>query len=250
MRRFVFRGAVCDKSWRSGRGSSGEIEIHEIRDPWLELVVVLLGERFVAPSVVERRSLVDRDRAKPRKACERSPARSPLAAGFPATRPAVARLCRLRRPPEPERPAKPSVCACRHTRGRCQFNLLRALGVAQTGAGWFDGSLAHPVRSGRDSLRCICHCPAAGDERDGAAAPALAASAAGHSARLRAANRRESHGRKPAHHVSPLATFSQHHAKLLRTHSTKERPVPIPFAKTTAGSIYAISASSQHSLQK
>ena len=71
----------------------------------------------------------------------------------------------------------------------------RALGVAQTGAGWFDGSLAHPVRSGRDSLRCICHGPAAGDERDGAAAPALAASAAGHPARLRTGHGRESHGR-------------------------------------------------------
>ena len=135
---------------------------------------------------------------------------------FQPTRPAVARLCRLRRPPEPERLAKPSVCARRHTRGGYRFNRLRALVVTQTGAGWSDGSLAHPDQIDRS--------PAAGDAWDGAAAPALAASAAGHPARLRAGHERESHGRKPAHQVSPLATFSQRHAKLMRTHSSGRRP--------------------------
>lgn len=45
-----------------------------------------------------------------------------------------------------------------------------------------------------------------------------------HPTRLRAGVKRESHGRKTTRQVSPLATFSQHHAKLIRTHSSGRRP--------------------------
>ncbi len=66
--------------------------------------------------------------------------------------------------------------------------------------------------------------PAAGDARDGEAAPALVAYAAGHPAQLRAGSERESPGRKPAHQVRPLATSSLDHAELVKTPFSRITP--------------------------
>ena len=66
--------------------------------------------------------------------------------------------------------------------------------------------------------------PAARDARDGRLLRLWRPPQPDHPVRLRSGKGCESHGRKPAHQVSPLATCSQRHAKLTRTHFSVRTP--------------------------
>ena len=218
----VFRGVGYGKFLRSSWGCSGDVRFPEIRCwNWLW---VLFGARFVALQFVDVASIGSLRQGQAEEGPKRSPARSPLGAGFPANKASSRLACPVveaaragaagqakcpRLPPHPlQMPVQPIA-------GRCGW---------PEGSGWLDGALVHPGGRVRVVLRGIVCGPAAGDARDGEATPALAAYAAGHPARLRAGSERESPGRKPAHQVRPLVTSSLDHAKLLKTPSSRRTP--------------------------
>jgi hypothetical protein len=164
-------------------------------------------------------------------------ARSPLAAGFPAKKASsrsalpVAEAARAGAASKAEGSA-PAAASANASSTHC-----RVLWGGQTGSGETHGcDVLGPIRAGcprwqpswpgsrRSAGRRGCS-GSAGAGGAGGAAPARPAPAAGHPARLRTGHGRESHGRKPAHQVSPLATFSQRHAKLMRTHSSERTPL-------------------------